>query len=274
MRITKDPSGVVLVDQPGYIEELVSDIWEEKVHSSPSHKDILSRSLVGNKLIDPSDYRSRVAKVMYLATKTRPDLLFTVSTLASRSSDPHEADVKSLNHLYEYLNSHRDVKLQFKCSNMELTASVDASHDIHRDSKGHSGLVVKIGGVPVFHRSTKQKTVSTSAMQAEVAALFESIPYISWFRDLLNELGYDQFGPTKIEQDNKSALTLYDGTGQPDTRKTRHYRNKIAFVKELVDDGVILPHYVPTENVSADKLTKPFGGAKISEFFGTEVLID
>ena len=61
---------------------------------------------------------------------------------------------------------------------------------------------------------------------------------------------------------------------QPDTRKTRHYRNKIAFVKELVDDGVILPHYVPTENVSADKLTKPFGGAKIAEFFGSEVLID
>jgi hypothetical protein len=153
MRISKDASGKVSVDQPAYVEELVSDIWEDVVHSSPSHKDILSRTSVGNKLIDPKDYRSRVAKVMYLATKTRPDLLFTVSTLASRSSDPHEADVKSLNHLYEYLNTHRDKRMVFNCSNMELTASVDASHDIHRDSKGHSGLVVKIGGVPVFHRS-------------------------------------------------------------------------------------------------------------------------
>jgi hypothetical protein len=129
---------------------------------------------------------------------------------------------------------------------MQVTASVDASHDIHRDSKGHSGLVISIGGVPVFHSSTKQKTVSTSAMQAEVAALFESLP---WFRDLLNELGYPQSGPTRIEQDNRSVLTLYDGSGQPDTRKTRHYKNKIAFVKELVEEGVILPEYVPTENV-------------------------
>jgi hypothetical protein len=61
-----------------------------------------------------------------------------------------------------------------------------------------------IGGVPVFHRSTKQKTVSTSAMQAEVAALFESIPCITWFRDL-DELG--RSGQTKVEQDNQSALT-------------------------------------------------------------------
>jgi hypothetical protein len=49
----------------------------------------------------------------------------------------------------------------------------------------------------VFHRSTKQKTVSTSAMQAEVATLFESIPYITWFRDLLDELGCAIRSPVK-----------------------------------------------------------------------------
>jgi hypothetical protein len=99
-------------------------------------RDILSRPSVGNKLLDPKDYRSRVAKFMYLATKTRPDLLFTESTLASRSSDPDESDVRSLNHLYEDLNTHRDHCLVFDCSSMEATTSVDASHDIHRDSKG------------------------------------------------------------------------------------------------------------------------------------------
>jgi hypothetical protein len=132
---------------------------------------------VGNKLLDPKDFRSRVAKVMYLATKTRPDLLFTVSTLASRASEPYEAD----DHLYDYINSKQTVPLKFQCADMVLSASVDASHDIHRDSKGHSGLVVSLGGVPVFSRSTKQKLVSTSAMQAEIIALFDSFPDISWF---------------------------------------------------------------------------------------------
>jgi hypothetical protein len=231
----------------------------------------LPTGAVGNKLLDTRDYKSRVAKVMYLATKTRPDLLFTVSTLASRASEPYEADVKSLNHLYEYINSNQKVPLKFKCSDMTLSASVDASHDIHRDSKGHSGLIVSIGGVPVFHRSTKQKNVSTSAMQAEIVALFDSLPYISWFRDLLAEMGYHQPGPTPVEQDNKSALTLFDGSGHPDSRKTRHYRNKIAFIKEQVEEGLIIPTYVPTESMKADRLTKPFGGAKMRRFFDDRI---
>jgi hypothetical protein len=71
--------------------------------------------VVGNKLLDPKDFRFRVAKVMYLATKTRPDLLFTVSTLASCASEPYEADVKSLNHLYDYINSNQTVPLKFQC---------------------------------------------------------------------------------------------------------------------------------------------------------------
>jgi hypothetical protein len=130
------------------------------------------------------------------------------------------------------------------------------------------GLQGSIGNIPVFHRSTKQKLVSTSAMQAEIVALFESFPYISWFRDLLEELGYPQSGPSPIEQDNQSSLSLFNGSGQADTRKTRHYQNKIAFIKDQVAGGILRLQYVPTEEMLADRLTKPFGGAKMTEFFG------
>jgi hypothetical protein len=95
MRITKATDGTISVDQPMYVSELVEDMFDERRVSSPSHKDILSRGDPGNKLLDPKDFRSRVAKVMYLATKTRPDLLFGGSTLASRASDPYETDVVS-----------------------------------------------------------------------------------------------------------------------------------------------------------------------------------
>jgi hypothetical protein len=267
-KIVKGQDGSLSVDQPVYVSDLVADMFEEHHVSSPSHKDLLSRGGVGNKLLDPKDFRSRVAKVMYLATKTRPDLLFTVSTLASRASEPYEADVRSLNHLYDYINSNQTVPLKFQCADMVLSASVDASHDIHRDSKGHSGLVVSLGGVPVFNRSTKQKLVSTSAMQAKIIALFDSFPYISWFRDLLEELGYTQPGPTPIQQDNQSSLSIFDGYGQADSRKTRHYQNKIAFRREQIQEKVIQPVYVPTGEMLADRLTKPFGGAKMTELFG------
>jgi hypothetical protein len=157
---------------------------------------------------------------------------------------------------YDYINSNQVLPLVFKCISMELSASVDASHDIHRDNKGHSGLVVSIGNVPVFHRSTKQKLVSTSAMQAEIVAFFESFPTFPGSEIFWRSL------------DTQSSLSLFNGSGQADTRKTRHYQNKIAFIKEQVAGGVLQLQYVPTEEMLADRLTKPFGGAKMTEFFG------
>jgi hypothetical protein len=38
-----------------------------------------------------------------------------------------------------------------------------------------------------------------------------------------------------------------------------------------VEEGLILPVYVPTDSMKADKLTKPFGGAKTRRFFGRNV---
>jgi hypothetical protein len=38
MRIAKDASGAIFVDQPHYVDELVADMWEETTHSSPSHR--------------------------------------------------------------------------------------------------------------------------------------------------------------------------------------------------------------------------------------------
>jgi hypothetical protein len=105
-------------------------------------------------------------------------------------------------------------------------------------------------------------------MQAEIVALYDSFPYISWFRDLLEELGYVQPGPTPVQQDNQSSLSIFDGSGQANSRKTRHYGNKIAFIKEQVQEGIIKPVYVPTGEMLADHLTKQFGGARMTELFG------
>jgi hypothetical protein len=58
--------------------------------------------------VDRKGYLSKVMKLMYLATKTRPDLLFDVSTLASRSSDPKKSDLRQLNRVYPYVSGTRD----------------------------------------------------------------------------------------------------------------------------------------------------------------------
>jgi hypothetical protein len=126
MRIVKDPvSAEIIIDQPAYVAELTHGIPTEYLPATPVTKDLMDREAFGNS-VDQKDFLSRVMKLMYLATKTRPDIRFAVSTLASRSG-PRESDLKQFNRVYQYLRGTSDLKVRLKCQNMELSAPVDAS---------------------------------------------------------------------------------------------------------------------------------------------------
>jgi hypothetical protein len=102
MRIVKDPiTAEVMIDQPADVTELTHDIPIDNLPSTPVTKELMDREAVGNS-VDQKDYLSKVMKLMYL-TKTRPDILFAVSTLASRSADPKESDLRQLNRVYQNL---------------------------------------------------------------------------------------------------------------------------------------------------------------------------
>ncbi len=59
---------------------------------------------------DKKAYLSMVMNLMFAATKTRPDIVFPVSTLASKSSDPRESDGHAVNRIYQYLRGTKEFK--------------------------------------------------------------------------------------------------------------------------------------------------------------------
>jgi hypothetical protein len=54
-----------------------------------------------------------------------------------------------------------------------------------------------IGGSPIFFRSIKQKSQATSATHAEILAMYEAVTYITWVRQLLQDIGYPKLPPLK-----------------------------------------------------------------------------
>lgn len=265
LRIVKDAdTGMVEVDQPAYVSELVEDFGDDALPQYPADDSILRSE---GELVDQKLFLSKTMKLMYLATKTRSDLLFAVSTLASRSAEPRQSDMENLEKVYKYTRATRDMKVKILCKEMKLSASVDASHSIHPDCKGHSGMVFSIDDCPIFVKSCKQKIVATSSMNAEIVALFDALPFVTWMRDLLIELGYGQNGPTTIQQDNMSALQVYKN-GVTRTSKTRHMDLKCAYIKQMVDDNTIMLEYVNTDVILADVYTKPITGGVFKEKFG------
>ena len=116
---------------------------------------------------------------MYLSTRTRLDIAFAVSALASRAENPKESDWNRLVHLARFLNGTKDDFLTYKYGGtVDISAFVDASLMTHRDMRSHTGYCIfadKIGSAAIVYRSVKQKTVADSSTEAEVIALHELV---------------------------------------------------------------------------------------------------
>ena len=86
----------------------------------------------------------------------------------------------------------------------------DASHAIHRDMKGHNGVIIQLGDASVFHKSCKQKMNCKSSTEAELVNLSDSVPMTIWCNNFIRELGYDM-PPVFMLQDNVSTITMVNG---------------------------------------------------------------
>jgi hypothetical protein len=140
---------------------------------------------------------------------------------------------------------------------MQLTVSVyaDAAHMLHRDSKGHGGIIATLGSAPILSKSFKLKLVTRSSTESELVCLDEAVTYSLWLTSLLRELLPSFKPPVRIMQDNKSTMAIAMNGGN--FNRTKHMVNKYAFIKQHLDMGDIVLDYCPTHFMLADMLTKP-----------------
>ena len=256
--------GKVRICMDGYVQDFLKD--NEVSSSSPtpaSNKlfeiDSTSKPLDVNQA---KHFHTSVARLLYLAKRTRPDILLPVNFLCTRVANPTEDDARKLERVTKYLYGTRElgICLQLNSSSkVRLDSYVDASYATHADAKGHSGIFVAIGGGPIFVRSSKQKLVAKSSTEAELIALSEATSQVVWCREFLLAQGYD-IGPARIFQDNKSTMQLAD-KGRSTSDRTKHINVRYFFVHDRMESGEISLEYMPTEEMVADILTKPLQGA-------------
>jgi hypothetical protein len=269
MRIEREESGTRIC-MPGYSAECVQVFADHdqaigKAASPGDTKlfeiDAASPSLSPDRA---EAIRSIVAKVLFLATRVRPDLLNTVSFLSSRVRLCIEEDWAKLRRLICYISSTLKYGLFYRRGERAaLTAYIDASHGTHAwDGTGRTGIVITVAGGAVCSKSCKQNVVTLSSTEAELVALTEGTNYLLWLRNLLDDLGIAGTGATTVYQDNLSTLALVsnDKTRQ---QRTRHLNCKYFAVRERVKDGAIALKHLPGSEMLADVLTKSVDGSTL-----------
>ena len=207
--------------------------------SCPASKDIFKISNEPKDMvkIDPVPFLSKIMTGMYLGKNMRYDIMLPLSFLCTRVREPTVEDDRKLNHILDYVKRTQEEVLLYKqYTNDNLTIYADAAYNCHQDGKGHSGIVIKLGCNTIGIRCNKQKVSTQSSCEAEILSLQFATCDAEWIRDMVEEMGMIQEGPTIIYEDNKSAMTLI---GRGFSISNRYLARRYLYIHEQQENNKI-----------------------------------
>lgn len=155
-----------------------------------------------------------VGSLIYVMTRTRPDLSFIVSKLSQYLSVPKEQHWVAAKHELRYLKGTVDLELCYKKNdaNLKLVAYSDAdwAADLN-DRRSVTGYCFSLceSGPIISWKSKKQQTVALSTCEAEYMALSATAQESLYLVNLIN--GMDnvlEYAPVTVFEDNQGAIAL------------------------------------------------------------------
>ena len=148
----------------------------------------------------------------YLADRTKPILQLPLSLLASNATNPSQIHIDGVKHILTG-TIHDGISFARGLDSdpmVELFGISDASYMPGGDSRGQLAyaqfLNLNSGAIEV--NSVKDSTISTSATDIELKAIYILLLAIIWSRGFLSEIGFPQNKPTVIWTDSASAQIL------------------------------------------------------------------
>ena len=112
-----------------------------------------------------------------------------------------------------------------------------------------------MSGAAIDWNSKKQPVVALSTTEAEYVALSAATQEAVWLSRLLTDIKGPPKAPILIKEDNQGTIAV--ARNPVSHNRTKHIDIKFHYVREALEDGIIDLTYCPTEQMTADILTKP-----------------
>ena len=210
---------------------------------------------------------------MYLMLATRPDLAYPVGILARHASNPSPQHEKALLHLVGYVQHTKDYSLTFyqPADDVDDPGVINALSDADWAGETHSGrsttgMVILKNGSAVSWSSKRQGVVSTSTMESEYIALFNTVQNAVFLSHLERQFCVTWFSPY-VWCDNQAAITIAKG-GDMEFKRSKFMNVKYHYVRQAVKKEYVDIDYISTINNTADLFTKRLPHGPLSSFRG------
>ena len=129
-----------------------------------------------------------------------------------------------------------------------------------------AGFLFQLYGGPIFWKSIKQKTVTTSSTEAELLALTCTAKELIWWSRFFDSIHFDTQQSPTIYCDNLQTIRLLTTETPRLNTKLKHVDIHQAWLRQEVQKGKINIEWVPTNVMAADGFTKELPGQKHSDF--------
>lgn len=208
-------------------------------------------------IVEENLYQKMIGSLLYLALRTRPDILSAVSILSRFQKAPTKYCHTAVKRIMRYLRGTMEFSLMYSREDIILNGFVDSDFaaDI-TDRKSMSGFMILIGNSLCHWMSKKQASSALSTCEAEYYAIAEASKELIWFQSLLTEIGISLTNATVLHSDNQAAIKWAQAEHPPFVR-AKHIDVRVHFVRDLVTNGKLEVKYVPSDGNLADILTKP-----------------
>eukprot|EP00438_Fugacium_kawagutii_P021543 Skav211544 [mRNA] locus=scaffold5431:11157:19385:- [translate_table: standard] len=232
--------------------------------------------------------QAMAGSLLWLATRTRPDLSFGVMTLCQlRTRNPKKAqevgeallryvkgNPSSLHYPAEVLGGDWGPREQLKVARNVNTLEVysDIAFATSAGHKSVQGIVIYLAGAPIAWQANRQPFCCHSTAEAELVSLCEALMVGKATEALLLcmiELEEGDYLHKILYGDNMASISLGNGTST--SWRTRHLRIRSSVLKEATGEDLPetqrwhLLHLKGSELVS-DGLTKPLAGQAFRRF--------
>ena len=231
----------------------------------------LEKSVVAGDELSAKDqklYRTGVGKVLHNARWTRPEALHRVRELSQFMKQATSSCMLALLYLMDYIYNtptrgwYLAPKQTWdgKDRNFEFTVKgkSDSTWASTLSSNSVSGCTTFFCDVPVAVRSKAQGCVTLSVTEAEFVAGVETAQDMLFTMRIVESMGLKVKKPMILEMDNKGAVDLANNWSV--AGRTRHVAVRIAFLRELKEQNLLICRWVSNKEMCSDILTKNVGG--------------
>lgn len=217
--------------------------------------------------VERARFGELIGSLLYLATRTRPDIATAVSFLSRFTANPAPAHWAGLKRIVRYLKGTVNHGLFYPQN--DKSVQLDAYSDSDwgcavTDRKSISGYIIRYGTAVIDWRSGRQTCVALSSTEAELIAATEACKEISWLRQIYNTITGDRTA-TKLYIDNRGAIELASDPRRT-SKRSKHIDLRHFYVRECVTDGKVDVLPVPTTENLADGMTKGLPAPAFSKF--------